>query len=294
MNKKIGILLLGVLTILASRVDAQILYKVESPSGKKTSWLLGTHHFAPLSAVDSIKQLPEIVKSVDALYGEIDMQFLKNPAALMGMQQKMVAPVDSALNRVLSVEQLDSVRVVWDNLTAGAIPLDMLYGMRPAVVSAQLSALLSAKALPELNPLEGIDATMQERARQRDIPVLGLETVDFQVDMLYGNPIAEQARELMKTVREIGDAEQKAVALSKAYIAHDIDSIYESMTEMEDTNPGETERLIYSRNDSWVKILTDEMAHKSLLVVVGAGHLPGPRGVIEGLKTNGFKVTPVE
>ncbi|MBC7872569.1 MAG: TraB/GumN family protein, partial [Ferruginibacter sp.] len=33
---------------------------------------------------------------------------------------------------------------------------------------------------------------------------------------------------------------------------------------------------------------------KSLLIAVGAGHLPGEKGVISLLRKEGYKVTPVE
>ena len=52
--------------------------------------------------------------------------------------------------------------------------------------------------------------------------------------------------------------------------------------------------MIYSRNDNWVEKLSKEMPADSLMVVVGAGHLPGDRGVIAGLRKAGFTVTPVK
>lgn len=278
----------------AVSAKAQVLYRVEKTGSEHVSYLLGTHHFAPLWAVDSIAELPAALANVDRLYGEIDMSLMTDPAAMPAMQQKMVAPADSTLDKVLTVAQLDSVGAVMNDLTGGQLPLQMLYALKPAVLSAQIAAFLSAKALPELNPAEGIDVVMQNRARELGKPVAGLETVDFQCDMLYGRPIAEQARELMKTVAEIDDQAEKAVALSNAYIAHDIEAIYNAMLEMEGDDAEAAERMIYARNDAWVRKLTEEMGIESLMVVVGAGHLPGPRGVVEGLRKAGYTVTPVE
>lgn len=42
----------------ASAAQAQILYKVEKKGSDKVSYLLGTHHFAPLAVVDSIAEAP--------------------------------------------------------------------------------------------------------------------------------------------------------------------------------------------------------------------------------------------
>lgn len=89
--------------------------------------------------------------------------------------------------------------------------------------------------------------------------------------------------------------EAKAIALSQAYLNHNIDKILQMMSEDEEEGDAEhMERLLYSRNDNWIKQLSNEMPSASLMVVVGAGHLPGPRGVLEGLRNAGFTVTPIK
>ena len=279
---------------LGCTAQAQILYKVEKKGCDKTSYLLGTHHFAPLSVIDSIQELPAIMKGIDKLYGEVEMSKMSDPAAMMGLQQMLMAPADSTLDKVLTPAQLDSVKTVWNEYTGGQAPIEMVYPMKPAVLSTQLAAMMVQKALPELNPLEGIDNTMQTRAAALGKPVAGLETIDFQMDMLYNRPVAEQAKDLMKTVSDVKGEQDKAIELSKAYLNHNIDKILEIVTTMEESDAEAAERMIYSRNDNWIKQLSEEMPGTSLMVVVGAGHLPGERGVIEGLRKAGFTVTPVK
>lgn len=292
--KKLTAIIATVAVAFGFSAQAQILYKVEKPGSDKTSYILGTHHFAPLSAVDSIKELPAILKSIDKLYGEIDMAQMKDPAVMMGMQQSLMAPADSTLDKVFTAAQLDSISTVWDEYTQGQAPLSMMNMVKPAVVSTQLAALMTQKELPELNPMEGIDMTMQNRAAELGKPVGGLETMQFQIDMLYNSPIADQAKSLMKTIRDHGNEGKKAREIAQAYMAHDIDKIYEMIVTLEEDGPEALERMIYSRNDNWVKQLSEEMPGASLMVVVGAGHLPGDRGVLEGLKKAGFTITPVE
>ena len=82
--------------------------------------------------------------------------------------------------------------------------------------------------------------------------------------------------------------------LSNAYLNHDIDKILSMMTDMEKEDPESCERMIYSRNDNWVTKLSEEMPERSVMVVVGAAHLAGDRGVIAGLRNAGFNVTAVK
>lgn len=273
--------------------NAQILYKVEKKGSDKVSYLLGTHHFAPLAVVDSISEIPSMLASVDKLYGELDMAQMTDPSVMAAMQATLMAPSDSTLDKVLDQAQLARLSDAWNNLTGGAVPLEMMYSVKPAVVSTQIAAILTQKVFPNLNPMEGIDMTMQTRAKELGKPVDGLETMAFQMDMLYNRPISEQAEGLMKTVDDLDNNEKKSIALSQAYLNHDMDSILKMMEEEEESE--ETmDRMIFSRNANWVKQLAEEMPEESIFVVVGAAHLPGQKGVIEGLRKAGFKVTPIK
>ena len=277
-----------------SSSNAQILYKVEKNGSDKVSYILGTHHFAPMSSVDKIEKHPSILRSVEKLYGELDMEQMSNPAIMMSMQQSLVAPADSTLDKILTPAQLDSLKVVWNDYTGGQAPIEMMFGVKPSVISTQLAVLMGQRVLPELNPLEGIDNTMQTRAKELGIPVGGLETMDFQIDMLYNRPVAEQAESLMEIVRDAKGEEEKAIRISEAYLNHNIDEILKVMAKEEQDDPETLERILFSRNANWVGTLKDEMADRSLMVVVGAGHLGGNRGVLELLRKEGYTVTPVE
>lgn len=291
--KKIIAAVCMVIAGLSFSASAQILWKVEKPGSDKVSYILGTHHFASLSVLDGLKNLPEALKNSDRLYGELDMAVMTAPESMMAMQQKLVAPADSTLDKVLTPAQLDSVRTVWTQLTGGQAPLEMLYPMKPAALSTQIAAIMSMQLFPDLNPMEGLDKTMQDRAKALGKPVAGLETMDFQMEMLYGRPISEQAEGLMKTISDFDGEQKRAIELSEAYVAHDLNRLEKVMTE-EDSDPEAYERMIYSRNDNWVKQLAEEMPDSAIMVVVGAGHLPGERGVLEQLRKAGFTVTPAE
>ncbi len=294
--KKIVLLALTAIMGFASSVSAQIFWKVEKPGDQHVSYILGTHHFANLSVLDSLKQLPAALQSIDKLYGELDMDASMSQEAQMAMMQYMMAPADSTLDKVLSPVQLDSVQQALAQLNGvepQMVPMAQFAPLKPAVLSTQIAAAMAMKIFPELNPLQGLDKTMQDRAKELGKPVAGFETMDYQIEMLYGTPISKQAKDLMKTIADMDTENERAVALANSYLAHDIDAILKAMIE-EDSDPEEYERILYTRNDNWVKQLVEEMPKESLMVVVGAGHLPGERGVLEQLRKAGYTVTPAE
>jgi hypothetical protein len=52
--------------------------------------------------------------------------------------------------------------------------------------------------------------------------------------------------------------------------------------------------LLYARNRKWAKKLDGLLGQKSLLIAVGAAHLPGKGGVIDLLRKEGYTLTPVQ
>ena len=58
--------------------------------------------------------------------------------------------------------------------------------------------------------------------------------------------------------------------------------------------PEELAQLIDNRNADWAKKMPAIMAAKPTFFVVGAGHLPGAKGVLQLLKDAGYTVEAVK
>ena len=51
-------------------------------------------------------------------------------------------------------------------------------------------------------------------------------------------------------------------------------------------------RMLNDRNERWVPVIQELVrGGKNVMIIVGAGHLVGDKGVVELLKKKGFKVT---
>ena len=95
------------LVAVAAGAQAQLLWKVSGNGAKGESFLLGTHHLAPISMLDSIKGFNEAFAAVEAVGGEINMADQAAQAQLM--VQYMMAPADSTLSVLLTPAQADSL-----------------------------------------------------------------------------------------------------------------------------------------------------------------------------------------
>ena len=281
--------------LLPAGANAQLLWEVSGNGAKETSYLFGTHHIAPATMMDSVKGMTDAIKGVDKVYGEVVMAELMNPQTQMEYATKyMLAPADSTLSKVLSVEQLDSVNNLLGRLSGGAANLSMLEMMKPSLVSAQLLILENMKMFPDFNPQQQLDGMIQDFATAAGIPVGGLETPEDQMVLLYGKPISIQADELMKGIREFDDEADKSKKLAVAYVGQDFNALAELFKIEEETETESMKELLYERNDSWMKIIKSKLPEESMFIAVGAGHLVGDHGLIQQLRQAGYTVSPVK
>ncbi|MDE7024871.1 MAG: TraB/GumN family protein [Paramuribaculum sp.] len=292
--KKIVMTFVAVIAISIS-AQAQLLWKISGNGIQKPSYLVGTHHIAPMGMQDSIAGLKSAINSVDQVWGELDMSEMTSPQGMAELQKHMVAPADSTLEKVLSHAQLDSVVNLLGKYAGMAIPAAQISPLRPAVISSQLAVLQSMKAIQGFNPNAQLDGIIQQLGAQAGKSIHGLETMSQQLGLLYGAPIAQQAADLMKAVRNDNIATAKAKEMAQAYMSGNLDKLNAMITDPETgMTSQEAEKLIYNRNSAWVDFLIGALPTTSMLIAVGAGHLPGEKGVITLLQKAGFNVTPVE
>ena len=92
--------------------------------------------------------------------------------------------------------------------------------------------------------------------------------------------------------------EEQTENVVKSYFAQDLDGVAAAMdaklNNTCDGTPEEKDVLIYNRNADWLTKMPEIMKQKPTFFAVGAGHLPGDRGVLELLKKAGYTVESVK
>ncbi len=285
------------LTVLftAISINAQILYKVSGNGAKGESYVMGTHHLAPISILDSLENFKSALNSVDAVYGEIDQSEMNSPQTQQKMMMKAMAPSDSTLSKVFTKEQYDSIDNVLKKYSGGQAALNMLEPMIPTLVSQQLTILINMQVIPNFNPMQQLDTHVKAIGAQAGKEVNGFETVEFQINVLFGDPISKQAEDLLESIRKEDMMKSFSFDLYNAYMTQNIDKVHQLMTDPDLGLESEDEaKMLTNRNINWVNQLKTILPQKSVFVCVGAGHLPGDKGVLNLLREAGYTVTPVK
>lgn len=280
---------------MALSTQAQLLWKVTGGDSKGDSYIFGTHHIAPVTILDSIQGFADALNSVSTVYGELEMAEMTSPAVQQVAMRHSMAPADSTLSKLLSAEQLDSVSAVLGKYTGGMLTAAALDPMKPVVVSTQLGMMQSMVAFPEFTGQQQLDQVIQERAQLAGKAVKGLETAEQQFAILMGGSLSRQAEQLMKDIRKEEKTIEDAKTLAAAYMSADLDAM-ERLFNDPDTgmSPETAKTLIYDRNDNWIAQLREILPADKVMIVVGAGHLVGEKGILSQLRNAGYEVTAVD
>ncbi len=274
----------------------QLLWQVGGKGLESPSYIVGTHHFAPVGMVDSIKGLREVIGRVDVVYGELHEDSLTSVSAQQSMMRALMAPADSTLDKVLSPEDYAVVdTVVRKYMGVLGIGLEQLVGLVPIGLSVQLQALQAQLYFPDYDAQQQLDRTVQMLGREAGKDLGSLETVADQIHLLFDVPISEQAEALVEMCRCDDEYLDVTQQLADAYVSQDLEAMYRLVIDPvagEKPTEEEMERLIWSRNRKWVSKIEELMPSRSLLVCVGAGHLPGEQGLIALLRAAGYEVEP--
>lgn len=294
--------LVAVFTVAGA--NAQLLYKISGKDLTAPSYIIGTHHLANVGFVNKIAGVKDALTSTEQVYGEVRWDDMTNPDSLKVMQAAMMLPDGQSLKTVLSAEQykkLDAVitqmmGVGLSNPQVGA----QMGKMSPAALSTQLQVLMfMQKHMGEYDPSSTFDQYFQAQAKHNNEPVGGLETLAFQTDLLYkGSDMKRQVEQLMCLLDNQEFYEQMMESMTDAFYAQDLDALKAAMDKKLggtcDSTPEELAQLIDNRNADWAKKMPAIMAAKPTFFVVGAGHLPGAKGVLQLLKDAGYTVEAVK
>lgn len=263
-----------------------LLWRVSGKDLKQPSYLFGTMHMLCATQIDLSDSLRSAIGRADYVYLELDME---NMQELNSIMSKMKMNGDTTLADLLPRASYDSLKTFFDD-KPGMVPFALLEKFKPMLAA---SAILEAD-MECGNPV-GMEQLIMVEAHQQHVGIRGLETMAFQMSIFDSIPYRLQAQQLVDYVRNYGKGEGRKgfEQMMQAYVNQRLDQL-EDITKKENASMEQyMDLLLYRRNTNWVSKLRTLMAEHSVVVAVGAGHLPGDRGVLTLLRQAGYTVEPV-
>jgi uncharacterized protein YbaP (TraB family) len=266
-----------------------LLWKISGKNLSRPSYLFGTIHMICGDNIQLSDSLKAAIKKTDRVYLELDMD---NLFEMIGVIGKMKMRNDTTLADLLTPAEYDSVKQFFKEHKT-LLPFSVLETYKPMLAASTLmQASLNCEKQVAMEQL------IMKEAKAQGKGIKGLETMAYQMSIFDSIPYGLQAKQLVSMVQQSGKDSNSTAGefemLSKAYRDQQLDTL-EAITRREDMGIANfTEILLYNRNKAWAAKLEGLMKENALVVAVGAGHLPGERGVINLLRKAGYKVEPVQ
>jgi len=265
-----------------------LLWRISGNHLSRPSYLFGTIHMLCADDIQLSDSLKAAIKRSDKVYLELDMD---NMFEMLGVIGKMKMRNDTTLADLLTPSQYDSVKTYFKKQSS-LLPFSMLETYKPMLTASMLMQNAVSNCANEV----AMEQLIMKEAKAQGKSIKGLETMAFQLSIFDSIPYGLQAQQLLSLVEQSGDSTEadEFDELSNAYRSQNLDTL-EAITKRDDMGISNfTEMLLYNRNAAWAKKLNGLMKDEALVIAVGAGHLPGERGVISLLRKAGYKVEPVK
>ena len=283
------ILLLITMAACSLTANAQLLWKISGNGLERPSYVFGTHHMATMSICDSIRGFEDAFASVEQVIGEIDADSMDSPEATELMMQYMSMPEGTKMTSLFNTKEIILINsYIKPKL---GFTLKDVNTMKPTYLSSTITMLMSMEYFPEFENEEGIDTHLQFRAKKYGKAIGGLETVEFQMDMLYNEDLEQQAEDLVYLIKYGNKAMKLTGKLAQIYMTQDLKKIDRLMRRGSDKE--DLKKSLYDRNTNWIAQMKVIMPDTPTMFVVGAGHLPGKNGVLQLLENEGYTVEPI-
>lgn len=264
-----------------------LLWKISGNGLDKPSFLFGTIHMLCKDDAVLSNNLKEAIRNADDVYFEVD---LDNMFEMLGVVSKMKMRGDTTLRDLLTEAEYSRVRNFFESHST-MLPFSMLETYKPILAASLLEQNTMACDATAM-----MEQVIMEEARRHNKNIKGLETMGYQAAVLDKIPYKLQAEQLLRYVDDAGKKESDDAELSQmmqAYRDQDLEKLEKMITQSDPAISNYTDVLLNERNKNWVEKLKGLLPGHSLLIAVGAGHLPGKEGVISLLRKAGYKVTPV-
>lgn len=248
--------------------------------------LFGSVHLLPPGLDWRPPQLERALKGADDVWFELPINPQTESETMKLAVQLGVLPPDQSLFKMLP--KRDAERLLRVARAYGADPAT-LDRFKPWLAEVALSGAAYRRA-----GAEGQDGV--EKEVSAEVPPTAqrraFETPREQIEILAGEPEAEQIASLRETVKEMEEDPDEFKTLVRAWMDGDLKTIdREAIKPLRKASPVLFQHLVTDRNARWTAVLDQRLkGHGRTVVVVGMAHLVGPNGVPARLRALGYQV----
>lgn len=293
-SKSIVIILFVIVQTWAYAASYQpFMWKVQNQGA--TVFLVGSIHALTPDYYPLPKAYQDAFASADRLAVELDPENLDPYQSARLVQSKMWLPKGVTLDQYLTQPQLQKLKAFAEE---NGSDYQRLLHIRPWMLVEQLTQAQLKDSNYQAD--YGIDLHFLTLAKQRNLPILEIESLTQQISAIADAPFKAQLAMLTTGLEQMED-EQYMAQMSEFWRHADPDGlydfVYQDVLETPQLKPM-MEALLDHRNKRMADVISIYLGQSptsstTTFVVIGALHLSGPKSVIHELETKGYRVQPL-
>lgn len=267
----------------AAQAGNTLLWQVSGRGLKKPSYLFGTFHIMCKKDMPVGKTVHNAVAAVNSVYMEMDMD---DPKIMLGGMKYVYMKDGKKLKDFFVPEEYSRLEKFFKDSIG--IPLALMQTMKPLTLEALVYTYMMDCETPS-----GVEAEIQKIAKKNKKEIYGFETMEFQGSVFDSIPYEVQAKNLLQITDSLEQFRSYFNATMQVYKKQLLDSLDQLSKQYDFGEEKNMDLLLYKRNINWVNQLNRILKKQSVFIAVGAGHLPGEKGLIGLLRKEGYSVTPL-
>lgn len=240
--------------------------------------LFGTLHVGDKSMYPLPREVTQFLKHSNGLILEADLSSAESPAY----------PTDTLMTKdVLTVQQQDQLKRIAQELQISFYRLS-----HQAPWAAAIAIQMTQLAQLGYSADYGVEQYLISLAQKSQIPVLGLESLQSQVNMLSDQ--AGNGKELLiSALDEWGNSKNNSLCMIKSWKSGDKKN-FANLVEQAEMSKQLSNALEVERNNNWAaKLISGNFLPKKTgkyVVAVGLLHLIGTENLVKQLTEQGFSI----
>ena len=250
-------------------------------------YLGGTIHLLKKEDYPLPVEFSEAYLKSDKLIFETNIEESKTPEFSKKMMRMMSLPPGKSLKDVLNESTFYELKKY---LSDRDIPIESLLGFKPSMVVLIVSIIeLKRMGMVEI----GVDEYFYQKAKS-DKKIIGyFESVDEQLAFLSAMGAGNENEIILNTLNDMKKMDSMMSVIKSAWLNGDENKLSDvTLAEMVRDYPKLHELLVVQRNNNWMPHIKRMLKDKPTeLVLVGALHLVGEKGLLQQLRRDGYVVT---
>jgi uncharacterized protein YbaP (TraB family) len=283
LQKKLLIIFLLLVKFSFSQNETQsLLWKISGKGLKEPSYVFGTFHMMCKDQFHISQPMEDALLSCKKYYGELDMD---DPKMQENMKEFAKLKDGKTIDSYMEPKEFAAFDKKYQSVTGMSL---MLFKEYKPFLGMSFLILKTVPCSATVQP----ETELMHLAQKKQIEVLGLETIEQQLNLLNKEPIDSQLAAMHKMVNNFDSSKQVMSEMIQVYLKKDVNALYQYMKE-KGVNDNFESNMLIKRNKNWIPKMKTAMKESPSFFAVGAGHLGGKSGVLALLRKKGYQLEPI-